>query len=262
MFEKVSPALDAQAREQEVIRFWNENNIFKKSIDHREGNDVFTFYDGPPTANGKPHIGHIETRAIKDLIPRYPDHEGQKGARARPAGIPTDCRWSWKWKRPLGLDGKEQIEEYGIEPFIQECKKSVWKYKGEWEKMSERVGYWADMEHPYITYDNQLHRIRMVVAEDRLPTRGCCTRATRSCPTAPAAAPRCPAMRFLRATSPSPRRSAVVRFKVEGRGEHLSLRLDHHALDPAQQRGAVREPQRDLRPVRLRRAAPSSWARR
>ncbi|MBQ8088439.1 MAG: class I tRNA ligase family protein, partial [Clostridia bacterium] len=153
MFEKVSTNLDSQAREKEVIRFWNENDIFAKSIDQREGRDVFTFYDGPPTANGKPHIGHIETRAIKDLIPRYQTMKGKKVLRKAgwdTHGLPVEL----EVEKQLGLDGKEQIEEYGIEPFIQECKKSVWKYKGEWERMSERVGFWADMENPYITYDN------------------------------------------------------------------------------------------------------------
>ena len=153
MFEKVSTNLDAQSREKEVIRFWNENNIFKKQTDLREGSDVFTFYDGPPTANGKPHIGHIETRAIKDLIPRYHVMKGKQVTRKAgwdTHGLPVEL----EVEKLLGLDGKEQIEEYGIEPFIQKCKESVWKYKGEWERMSERVGFWADMENPYVTYEN------------------------------------------------------------------------------------------------------------
>ncbi len=153
MFEKVSPNLDFLARENEVIAFWNKNDIFKKSVQLREGHEHFTFYDGPPTANGKPHIGHIETRAIKDLIPRFQTMKGKQVLRKAgwdTHGLPVEL----EVEKLLGLDGKEQIEEYGIEPFIQECKKSVWKYKGEWEKMSERVGFWADMENPYITYDN------------------------------------------------------------------------------------------------------------
>ncbi|MBQ6594324.1 MAG: class I tRNA ligase family protein [Clostridia bacterium] len=154
MFEKVSPTLDFLDREQEVIRFWNERKIFQKSMDNRRNSDVFTFYDGPPTANGKPHIGHIETRAIKDLIPRFWTMKGKSVTRKAgwdTHGLPVEL----EVERMLGLDGKEQIEQYGIEPFIQECKKSVWKYKGEWEKMSERVGFWADMEHPYVTYENE-----------------------------------------------------------------------------------------------------------
>ncbi len=153
MFEKVSTALDFQQREQEVIRFWNDNDIFKKSMDQRKGADVWTFFDGPPTANGKPHIGHIETRALKDLFPRYWTMKGKSVTRKAgwdTHGLPVEL----EVEKLLGLDGKEQIEEYGIEPFIKKCKESVWKYKGEWERMSERVGYWADMEHPYITYDN------------------------------------------------------------------------------------------------------------
>ena len=145
--------MDFQQREQEVIKFWNENDIFKKSMDQRKGADVWTFFDGPPTANGKPHIGHIETRAIKDLIPRYQTMKGKNVLRKAgwdTHGLPVEL----EVEKLLGLDGKEQIEEYGIEPFIKKCKESVWKYKGEWERMSERVGYWADMEHPYITYDN------------------------------------------------------------------------------------------------------------
>ena len=152
MFEKVSTNLDFLAREAEAEAFWKENHI-REAVDAREGGEGFTFYDGPPTANGKPHIGHILTRAIKDLIPRYQTMKGKKVLRKAgwdTHGLPVEL----EVEKLLGLDGKEQIEQYGVEPFIQECKKSVWKYKGEWERMSERVGYWADMDHPYITYDN------------------------------------------------------------------------------------------------------------
>ena len=154
MFEKVSPNLDFLTREKEVLDFWKKNDIFQKSIDQREGSDVFTFYDGPPTANGKPHIGHIETRVFKDLFPRYRTMKGMKVLRKAgwdTHGLPVEL----EVEKLLGLDGKEQIELYGIEPFIKKCKESVWKYKGEWERMSDRVGYWADMENPYITYDNK-----------------------------------------------------------------------------------------------------------
>ncbi len=154
MFEKVSPNLDFLTREKEVLDFWKKNDIFQKSIDQREGSDVFTFYDGPPTANGKPHIGHIETRVFKDLFPRYRTMKGMKVLRKAgwdTHGLPVEL----EVEKLLGLDGKEQIEQYGIEPFIKKCKESVWKYKGEWERMSDRVGYWADMDNPYITYDNK-----------------------------------------------------------------------------------------------------------
>ena len=153
MFQKVDPSFDFLSREQAVLDFWKKNNIFQKSIDQREGSDVFTFYDGPPTANGKPHIGHIETRVFKDLFPRYRTMKGMKVLRKAgwdTHGLPVEL----EVEKQLGLDGKEQIEAYGMEPFIKKCKESVWKYKGEWERMSERVGYWADMEDPYITYDN------------------------------------------------------------------------------------------------------------
>ena len=153
MFEKVSTTLDFLSREKEVLEFWRKNQVFQKSIDLRKGGDVFTFYDGPPTANGKPHIGHIETRAIKDLIPRYQTMKGKSVTRKAgwdTHGLPVEL----EVEKQLGLDGKDQIEAYGIEPFIKKCKESVWKYKGMWEDMSERVGFWADMEHPYVTYDN------------------------------------------------------------------------------------------------------------
>jgi isoleucyl-tRNA synthetase len=153
MFEKVSTDLNFVKREEEVLKFWKERGIFQKSVELRAGSEVFTFYDGPPTANGKPHIGHIETRAIKDLIPRFQTMKGKfvpRKAGWDTHGLPVEL----EVEKQLGLDGKEQIEAYGIEPFIHECKKSVWKYKGEWERMSERVGFWADMEKPYITYEN------------------------------------------------------------------------------------------------------------
>ena len=153
MFQKVDPSFDFLNREQKVLEFWKKNEIFKKSISQREGSDVFTFYDGPPTANGKPHIGHIETRVFKDLFPRYRTMKGMKVLRKAgwdTHGLPVEL----EVEKQLGLDGKEQIEAYGMEPFIKKCKESVWKYKSEWEKMSERVGFWADMDNPYITYDN------------------------------------------------------------------------------------------------------------
>ena len=153
MFEKVSTTLDFLSREKEVLEFWKKNEVFQKSIDLRKGGDVFTFYDGPPTANGKPHIGHIETRAIKDLIPRYQTMKGKSVTRKAgwdTHGLPVEL----EVEKQLGLDGKDQIEAYGIEPFIKKCKESVWKYKGMWEDMSERVGFWADMKNPNVTYDN------------------------------------------------------------------------------------------------------------
>ena len=153
MYKKVSTDMDFVPREKEVLEFWKENKIFEKSVTLRKGSPEFTFYDGPPTANGKPHIGHVLTRSIKDLIPRYRTMKGYDVLRKAgwdTHGLPVEL----EVEKLLGLDGKEQIEEYGVEPFIKECKKSVWKYKHEWEGMSERVGFWADMEDPYITYDD------------------------------------------------------------------------------------------------------------
>ncbi len=153
MYDKVDTTLDFCSREHKVIEFWRQNEIFKQSLKKNEGKERFTFYDGPPTANGKPHIGHILTRVIKDIIPRYRTMKGYNVLRKAgwdTHGLPVEL----EVERSLGMDGKQDIEKYGIEPFIKKCKESVWKYKGEWERMSERVGYWADMEKPYITYDD------------------------------------------------------------------------------------------------------------
>ncbi len=153
MYKQVSSSLDFCSREKEVLEFWKENSIFEKSLKQSEGKPSFSFYDGPPTANGKPHIGHILTRVMKDIIPRYKTMKGYYVIRKAgwdTHGLPVEL----EVEKTLNMDGKQDIEKYGIEPFIQKCKESVWKYKGEWERMSERVGYWVDMEHPYITYDD------------------------------------------------------------------------------------------------------------
>jgi isoleucyl-tRNA synthetase len=153
MYKKVSSELNFVPREKEVLAFWKEKQIFQKSVRLRKGAKPYTFFDGPPTANGKPHIGHVLTRSIKDIIPRYKTMKGFDVLRKAgwdTHGLPVEI----EVEKHLGLDGKEQIEAYGIEPFIKECKKSVWKYKTDWETMSDRVGFWADMEDPYITYDN------------------------------------------------------------------------------------------------------------
>jgi len=153
MYNKVDPNLNFVEREKKTCEFWKENNIFQKSIDERRGGETYTFYDGPPTANGKPHIGHVLTRVIKDMIPRYRTMKGYKVLRKAgwdTHGLPVEL----EVEKKLGLDGKEQIEEYGLEPFIKQCKESVWKYKGMWEDFSQTVGFWADMDNPYVTYDN------------------------------------------------------------------------------------------------------------
>ena len=153
MYTKVPTSLNFVDREKEILQFWKENRIFEKSCELRKGKPAYTFYDGPPTANGKPHIGHILTRAMKDIIPRYRTMKGYDVLRKAgwdTHGLPVEL----EVEKELGLDGKEQIEQYGVIPFIQKCKESVWKYKGEWEVMSDRMGFWADMDNPYITYDN------------------------------------------------------------------------------------------------------------
>ena len=153
MYDKVSPNLNFVEREKKTEKFWEDNHIFQKSIDERKEGEVYTFYDGPPTANGKPHIGHVLTRVIKDMIPRYRTMKGYRVPRKAgwdTHGLPVEL----EVEKLLGLDGKEQIEEYGMEPFINQCKESVWKYKGMWEDFSGTVGFWADMDDPYVTYDN------------------------------------------------------------------------------------------------------------
>ena len=151
MYKKVDTSLDFVGREKEIIDFWNENDVFGKSIAKNEGGEEFSFYDGPPTANGKPHIGHILTRVMKDIIPRYQTMKGKHVLRKAgwdTHGLPVEL----EVEKSLGMDGKQDIEKYGIEPFIQQCKQSVWKYTDEWKKMSDRVGYWVDMDNPYVTY--------------------------------------------------------------------------------------------------------------
>lgn len=152
-YRKVPTDMDFAGREQEVLDFWREHEIFHQCQRLRDGAPKFTFYDGPPTANGKPHIGHVLTRAVKDIIPRYRTMKGfdvMRKAGWDTHGLPVEL----EVEKKLGLDGKPQIESYGIEPFIQECKQSVWTYKGEWEQLSDRVGFWADMERPYVTYED------------------------------------------------------------------------------------------------------------
>ena len=156
MYKKVDTSLDFVEREKEIIKFWQENNVFEESVKQNEGGEEFSFYDGPPTANGKPHIGHILTRVIKDIIPRYQTMKGKHVLRKAgwdTHGLPVEL----EVEKTLGFNSKPDIENYGIEPFIKKCKESVWKYTTEWKTMSDRVGYWCDMDHPYVTYhDNYI----------------------------------------------------------------------------------------------------------
>ncbi|MGN0941239.1 MAG: isoleucine--tRNA ligase [Selenomonadaceae bacterium] len=153
LYEKVDTNLNFVDREKKVLQFWKDKDIAQKAIDQRQGNDTFTFYDGPPTANGKPHIGHVLTRVIKDMLPRYQSMKGKNVLRKAgwdTHGLPVEL----EVEKSIGINGKDQIEKYGIEPFIKKCRESVWKYKAMWEEFSDVVGFWADMEHPYITYEN------------------------------------------------------------------------------------------------------------
>ena len=153
MYKKVPTSLNFEEREHDIIKFWEDKKVFERST-RAEGAPVFTFYDGPPTANGKPHIGHILTRVMKDIVPRYKTMKGYRVLRKAgwdTHGLPVEL----EVEKMLGIDGKPQIEKYGVEPFVEECKKSVWKYESLWKDMSNRVGFWADMENPYVTYHNE-----------------------------------------------------------------------------------------------------------
>ena len=153
MYKEISPNLNFVEEEKKIEKFWEDEKIFEESIKAREDGEPYVFYDGPPTANGKPHIGHVLTRVIKDMIPRYRTMKGYMVPRKAgwdTHGLPIEL----EVEKILGLDGEEQIEEYGLEPFIDHCKESVWKYKGMWEDFSKTVGFWADMDDPYVTYDN------------------------------------------------------------------------------------------------------------
>ena len=154
MYKKINPDMDFAGREEEVLKLWEENDVFRKTLEQTKDGEEFSFYDGPPTANGKPHIGHILTRVIKDIIPRFKTMKGYHATRKAgwdTHGLPVEL----EVEKQLGLDGKQEIEKYGIEPFIKKCKESVWKYTSEWKKMSDRVGYWVDMDDPYVTYDDK-----------------------------------------------------------------------------------------------------------
>ncbi|MBE7085514.1 MAG: isoleucine--tRNA ligase, partial [Clostridiales bacterium] len=151
MYKKVDTSLNFVEREKKIVEYWNENKVFEKSMTQTEGNEEFSFYDGPPTANGKPHIGHILTRVMKDIVPRYKTMKGKHVLRKAgwdTHGLPVEL----EVEKKLGLESKTGIESYGIEPFIKQCKQSVWQYTNEWKQMSDRVGYWCDMDNPYVTY--------------------------------------------------------------------------------------------------------------
>ena len=217
MYEKVPANLNFVEREKKIEKFWEENKIFEKSIEDRRGCKNYTFYDGPPTANGKPHIGHVLTRVIKDMIPRYRTMKGYKVDRKAgwdTHGLPVEL----EVEKKLGLDGKEQIEKYGIAPFIEECKKSVWKYKGMWEDFSNTVGFWADMEHPYVTYENDYIESEWWALK-QIYEKGLLYKGFQIVPYCPRCGTPLATHEVAQGYKSVKERSAVVRFKVKGEDE-------------------------------------------
>ena len=214
VYRKVDTNLNFVDREKEVEKFWKDNKIFEKSMDSRKEGETYTFYDGPPTANGKPHIGHVLTRVIKDMIPRYRTMKGYMVPRKAgwdTHGLPVEL----EVEKKLGLDGKEQIEEYGMEPFIQQCKESVWKYKGMWEDFSSTVGFWADMEHPYVTYDNNFIESEWWALKE-IWNKGLLYKGFKIVPYCPRCGTPLSAQEVSQGYKTVKERSAIVRFKVVG----------------------------------------------
>ena len=219
MYEKVSTNMNFVEREKKVEKFWNDNNIFEKSIDSRKKAPEYTFYDGPPTANGKPHIGHVLTRVIKDMIPRYRTMKGYQVPRKAgwdTHGLPVEL----EVEKMLGLDGKEQIEEYGLIPFIDKCKESVWKYKGMWEDFSGTVGFWADMENPYVTYHDDYIESEWWALKT-IWDRGLLYKGYKVVPYCPRCGTPLSAQEVAQGYKTVKERSAVVRFQVVGEGAYF-----------------------------------------
>ncbi len=214
MYEKVSTNLNFVEREKATEKFWADNDIFRKSMENRKEGETYTFYDGPPTANGKPHIGHVLTRVIKDMIPRYRTMKGYMVPRKAgwdTHGLPVEL----EVEKILELDGKEQIEEYGIEPFIKKCKESVWKYKGMWEDFSSTVGFWADMENPYVTYDNNFIESEWWALKE-IWNKKLLYKGFKIVPYCPRCGTPLSAQEVAQGYKTVKERSAVVRFKVTG----------------------------------------------
>ena len=214
VYSKVNSDMNFVSREKEVGQFWKEHDTFRKSMENRKEGPVYTFYDGPPTANGKPHIGHVLTRVIKDMIPRYRTMKGYMVPRKAgwdTHGLPVEL----EVERKLGLNGKEQIEEYGMEPFIKECKKSVWKYKGMWEDFSATVGFWADMDDPYVTYEDDYIESEWWALKT-IWDRGLLYKGFKIVPYCPRCGTPLSAQEVSQGYKTVKERSAIVRFKVKG----------------------------------------------
>ena len=214
-YKKVDTSLNFVEREKEVIEFWKQDDIFEKSIAKNEGGEEFSFFDGPPTANGKPHIGHILTRVMKDIIPRYQTMKGKHVLRKAgwdTHGLPVEL----EVEKSLGMDGKQDIEKYGIEPFIKKCKESVWKYTDEWRKMSERVGYWVDMDHPYVTYhDDYIESVWWALKE--IWKKGLLYKGHKIVPYCPRCGTALSSHEVAQGYKDVKETSVVARFKVKGR---------------------------------------------
>ena len=215
IYDSVNTDMDFVGREHQVEKFWRDENIFEKSEEDNKGKgETYTFYDGPPTANGKPHIGHVLTRVIKDMIPRYQTMKGKYVPRKAgwdTHGLPVEL----EVEKKLGLDGKDQIEKYGIEPFVRQCKESVWKYKGMWEKFSDQVGFWADMKHPYITYDNNFIESEWWALKE-IWDKGLLYKGFKVVPYCPRCGTPLSAQEVAQGYKTVKERSAIVRFKAVG----------------------------------------------
>ncbi|HIW74275.1 MAG TPA: isoleucine--tRNA ligase [Firmicutes bacterium] len=214
MYKKVSTNLNFVEREKETEKFWREHRIFEKSMEEREGRPAYTFYDGPPTANGKPHIGHVLTRVIKDMIPRYRTMKGYMVPRKAgwdTHGLPVEL----EVEKLLHINGKEQIEAYGLEPFIEKCKESVWKYKGMWEDFSQTVGFWADMEHPYVTYHNDFIESEWWALK-QIWERGLLYKGFKIVPYCPRCGTPLSSHEVAQGYKDVKERSAIAKFKVKG----------------------------------------------
>ena len=214
MYKKVDTNLNFVEREKQTEKFWKDNQIFEKSLEERDGAPRYTFYDGPPTANGKPHIGHVLTRVIKDMIPRYRRMKGYNVPRKAgwdTHGLPVEL----EVEKKLGMSGKEQIEAYGIEPFIKECKESVWKYKGMWEDFSSTVGFWCDMDHPYVTYENDYIESEWWALK-QIWEKGLLYKGFKIVPYCPRCGTPLSTQEVAQGYKLVKERSAIVRFKVKG----------------------------------------------
>ena len=219
MYKKVPTDLRFVDREKEVEKFWEDNQIFQKSMKEREGCPEYIFYDGPPTANGKPHIGHVLTRVIKDMIPRFRTMKGYMVPRKAgwdTHGLPVEL----EVEKSLGLDGKEQIEEYGLEPFINKCKESVWKYKGMWEDFSNTVGFWADMDNPYVTYHNSFIESEWWALK-QIWEKGLLYKGFKIVPYCPRCGTPLSAQEVAQGYKDVKERSAIVRFKVKDEDAYI-----------------------------------------